>query len=200
MTLVIREAKEADLPHVLSLYAQPEIDNGKVLSLDEAKQRFRRFADYPDYRLFVAEEESVVVGSCALLIMDNLGHLGARSGVIEDVVVDPERQGAGIGRALIAHALAECRGQGMLQSGVIVRSEARAGACLLRDARVRAARVQFSARDEGRRSAMGVICERRGEAYERHQDQPKIEQIDLAHDAPRDLLEIRSIRSVSALP
>lgn len=118
MTLVIREAKEADLPHVLSLYAQPEIDNGKVLSLDEAKQTFRRFADYPDYRLFVAEEESVVVGSCALLIMDNLGHLGARSGVIEDVVVDPERQGAGIGGALIAHALAECRAKGCYKAAL----------------------------------------------------------------------------------
>jgi ribosomal protein S18 acetylase RimI-like enzyme len=112
MKLVIREAKEADLAQVLSLYAQPEIDDGKVLPLDEARLVFRRLADYPDYRLFVAEEKSAIVGSYALLIMDNLGHLGARSAVIEDVVVDPARQGTGIGKALMTHAFAECRAKG----------------------------------------------------------------------------------------
>ena len=40
----------------------------------------------------------------ALLIMDNLGHLGAPSGLLEDVAVDPERQGEGIGRAMLEYA------------------------------------------------------------------------------------------------
>ena len=51
-----------------------------------------RFADYPDYTLYVAEQAGDVVGSFALLVMDNLGHLGAPSAIVEDVVVAPALQ------------------------------------------------------------------------------------------------------------
>ena len=112
MTVTIRAATGTDLPAVLALYAQPEIDDGAVLPLAEAERIFARFAAYPDYRLFVAVDGEAVVGSFALLVMDNLGHLGARSAVVEDVVVDPARQGGGIGRAMMAHALAEARAKG----------------------------------------------------------------------------------------
>jgi ribosomal protein S18 acetylase RimI-like enzyme len=112
MSVMIRAAEEADLPAILALYAQPEIDDGDVLSVEDAAKIFRRFADYPDYRLFVAEEEGVVVGSFALLIMDNLGHLGAPSALVEDVVVDPDRHGAGIGKTMMRAALAEARRKG----------------------------------------------------------------------------------------
>jgi ribosomal protein S18 acetylase RimI-like enzyme len=112
MSVMIRQAEEADLPAILALYAQPEIDDDDVLSVDDAARIFRRFADYPDYRLFVAEEEGIVVGSFALLIMDNLGHLGAPSAVVEDVVVDPKRQGAGIGKTMVRAALTEARRKG----------------------------------------------------------------------------------------
>jgi ribosomal protein S18 acetylase RimI-like enzyme len=107
VTIAIREAVEADLPAVLALYGQ--IGDEALLPLDEARRIFRRFAEYPDYRLFVAEENGTVVGTYALLIMDNLGHMGAKSGVIEDVIVDPAHQGEGIGKAMMAHAVEECR-------------------------------------------------------------------------------------------
>ena len=58
MTLGIREAAEADLPQVLSLYAQRDMDDGSVLSIDGARQILRRFAAYPDYCLFVAVDEN----------------------------------------------------------------------------------------------------------------------------------------------
>lgn len=112
MSLVVREAEAADLPGILALYGQPEIDDGDVLPLADAEALFQRFRDYPDYRLFVAEIDGAVAGTFALLIMDNLGHRGAPSGVIEDVAVDPARQGSGIGRAMMAHALRECRKRG----------------------------------------------------------------------------------------
>ena len=106
MTVVaVREADKADLPAILRLYAQPEIDDGAVLCAEEAQRLFRRFADYPDYRLFVAVDGGRVIGSYALLIMDNLGHFGAPSAVIEAVVVDPAAQGAGDGTAMMRHAL-----------------------------------------------------------------------------------------------
>jgi ribosomal protein S18 acetylase RimI-like enzyme len=112
MSVMIRQAGEADLPAILALYAQPEIDDGDVLPVEDAAKVFRRFADYPDYRLFVAEQDGEIVGSYALLIMDNLGHLGARSALVEDVVVDPKRQGAGIGKTMMRAALTEAQRKG----------------------------------------------------------------------------------------
>lgn len=108
----VREASRADLPEVLRLYAQPAMDAGQVLPLAEAERVFERMAAYPDYRLYVALRGDTIVGSFALLIMDNLGQLGARSAVVEDVVVDPHCQGQGIGRAMMRHALRLCSEKG----------------------------------------------------------------------------------------
>ena len=105
MSAYIRQAIEADLPSVLALYAQPDLDNGQVLSEDEARAVFAQFAHYPDYRLFVALRDDRVVGTYALLVMHNLAHRGAPSAIAEDVVVDRACQGQGIGRQMMAHAL-----------------------------------------------------------------------------------------------
>jgi GNAT superfamily N-acetyltransferase len=108
----IREATLADLPSVLALYAQPDIDCGNMLPAAQAEQIFARFKQYPDYRLYVAESGNRVVGTFALLIMDNLAHQGARSGLVEDVVVDAASQRRGIGRRMMAFALDRCRAAG----------------------------------------------------------------------------------------
>jgi len=110
--LLLRAATEADLPDVLRLYAQPDLDNGRVLSLPEAREVFARFARYPDYTLYVALADGRVVGSFALLAMDNLGHLGTPSAIVEDVVVDPGCQGQGIGQQMMEFAREVCRTKG----------------------------------------------------------------------------------------
>ena len=105
----IRKAEEADLADILALYAQPDIDDGQILPVNEAKKLFARFSDYPDYSLYVAVQGDKVVGSFALLIMHNLGHLGAPSGVVEDVVVAADLHGHGIGQAMMRFAIERCR-------------------------------------------------------------------------------------------
>ncbi len=111
-TLVIRPAAAEDLSAVLALYAQPEIDNGRVLPLGEAERLLQKFARYPDYTLYVTEHEGRIVGSFALLIVDNIGHLGAPSAIVEDVVVDPARHGMGIGRQMMQFAMQKARDKG----------------------------------------------------------------------------------------
>jgi GNAT superfamily N-acetyltransferase len=110
--VLIRQADAADIPGVLGLYAQPDLDDGKVLAVDQAVALWERFARYPDYTLYVAEQDDAIVGTFALLVMDNLGHLGTPSGIVEDVVVAPARQGHGIGHAMMRFALERCREKG----------------------------------------------------------------------------------------
>jgi len=110
--LNIRAAQTQDLPGVLALYAQPDIDDGQVLPVEEAARLHEKFSRYPDYTLYVAERDGRVAGSFALLIMDNLGHLGAPSAIVEDVVVDPALHGHGIGRQMMRFAMERCREKG----------------------------------------------------------------------------------------
>jgi len=113
-----RAASKADLPGVLRLYAQPELDDGDVLPVAEAERIFERMATYPDYRLYVALCDGSIVGTFALLIMDNLAHLGAPSAIIEDVAVAPDWQGHGIGTAMMQHALSICRKKGCYKAAL----------------------------------------------------------------------------------
>jgi len=108
-TLTIRAAQRTDLPGVLALCAQPGMDDGRMLPLQDAEHIFARFARYPDYTLYIAEVNRQIVGSFALLIMDNLAHLGAPSAIVEDVVVDPALHGQGIGQAMMRFALDRAR-------------------------------------------------------------------------------------------
>jgi GNAT superfamily N-acetyltransferase len=110
--LLIRPAGEEDVQKVLELYAQPAFDAGNVLPLETAKSLLRRFADYPDYTLYVAERANAIVGTFAFLVMHNLGHLGAPSAIVEDVAVSPAFQGHGIGKAMMQFALELAREKG----------------------------------------------------------------------------------------
>jgi ribosomal protein S18 acetylase RimI-like enzyme len=112
MDIEIRKAGESDLPAVLRLYAQPEMDNGRVLPLDTAATILRRMATYPEYAMFVATMNGSVVGTFALLVMDNLAHLGSPSAIVEDVCVDDQLHRRGIGRAMMRFAMEFARERG----------------------------------------------------------------------------------------
>ena len=104
--LAYREASQSDLPAILALLGQPDMDDGEVLSIEEAGRILGRMQRYPDYRIHLAERDGEVVGAFALLIMDNLGHMGAPSAIVEQVLVAPSQQGRGVGTAMMHHAMA----------------------------------------------------------------------------------------------
>jgi GNAT superfamily N-acetyltransferase len=109
MEFIIREARDADLPAILSLYGQPDMDNGRVMELDMANNVFRKIGNYPNYRLFVASAHSRIIGTYALIILDNLAHMGTPSAIVEDVVVLDECRRQGVGKAMMKHAMGLCR-------------------------------------------------------------------------------------------
>ena len=105
----IREAEAADLPHALPLFGQLGMDDGRVLDADGANRLFEKMRRYPDYRLYIAVIDGQVLGAFTLLIMDNFAHLGAPSGIVEDVVVREGSRGKGIGATMMRFAMARCR-------------------------------------------------------------------------------------------
>ena len=117
-SVICRTAVKNDLPGVLALYAQPGLDDGESLALFEAERLFERMGQYPDYQLHVAVREGKIIGTFALLIMDNLGHMGAKSAVIEDVAVDPDHQGRGVGKIMMTYAFRICKEKGCYKAAL----------------------------------------------------------------------------------
>lgn len=104
MNLTIRLATINDVPAILGIYAVA-LDNNKVLSVEDAQKIFAQQSQYPDYHVFLAELGNEAVGTFALLVMENMAHMGAPSAVVEDVGVLPDLQGKGIGKKMMEYAL-----------------------------------------------------------------------------------------------
>lgn len=111
-TVRIRRAGRSDAPALMDLHAQIGQDDGSVLPIGEVEALIERIGTYPDYQIRVAEIDGAVVGTYALLVMDNLAHRGAPSAIVEDVVVDGNRRGRGIGAAMMREAMSIARSRG----------------------------------------------------------------------------------------
>jgi ribosomal protein S18 acetylase RimI-like enzyme len=112
MNVLMRQARDADLPQILAIYAQLGIDDDQILDLVQVREIYAQFSRYPNYRLFVAcdiEAQYQIRGSYALLVMHNLAHQGQSSAIVEDVVVDAAYRSPGIGRQMMEHAMAQAR-------------------------------------------------------------------------------------------
>lgn len=109
----IRTVTPGDLPAVLDLYRQAGFGNGETMNIERAQALLSRIEAYPDYRLYVVvEATNQPIGTYALLIMDNIAHNGRPLAVVEQVVVTSARQGEGLGRFMMHHAMNEARAAG----------------------------------------------------------------------------------------
>ena len=105
----IRSITENDIPAILALYAQLESAREDTVSLSDAVGIFQRIESYPNYHIYIAESHGKATGTFSLAIIDNLAHFGAKSGLIEDVVVDEGHRGKGIGKEMMEYAIELCK-------------------------------------------------------------------------------------------
>ncbi len=108
----IRVATDHDLPAILRLYQEAQIDGECGFLVEEAVAHFAVLKRYPYFRVFVAVLGDAIVGTYELAILDNMAKRGRRSGVVEDVAVSPDHQAHGVGRTMMHHALDQCRLEG----------------------------------------------------------------------------------------
>ena len=122
----IRPATRNDLSAILALMVDIETDD-QVLDLSAAEAIFERMKSYPNYTIYVTVSEGKVIGTFSLLIMDNLAHMGAPSGIVEDVVVHSSWRGQGIGKQMMQFAIQQCQKAGcykMALSSNLIREQA----------------------------------------------------------------------------
>ena len=107
--IIIETITKNDLKYVLDLYSLPDIDNGKSLQIDKAKEIFEIMSTYPSYKIYVAKLNDIIVGTFSLIIMDNIIHFGRSTGLVESVVVHEKYRSLGIGKKMMEFAIQRCK-------------------------------------------------------------------------------------------
>lgn len=104
----IKESTIENLPDIVKLYQSIEFEyfEPSMIALEKIYIAMKK---YPYYKVFVVVKNDEIIGSYALLIMDNLAHQGAKSGIVEDVVVKENFRSQGIGKLMMNHAMSICR-------------------------------------------------------------------------------------------
>ena len=96
---MIRQAIESDLPQVLELLKGMDGEDG--IDPGEALIIWRKMTEYPYFKTFVVEDNQLIIGTCSLIIIDNLGHKGAKLAVAESMIISQDYRGQGVGSKLM---------------------------------------------------------------------------------------------------
>jgi ribosomal protein S18 acetylase RimI-like enzyme len=122
----VRRATRADLPHIgrlgaLLVAAHHEFDSRRFLAAtSRTKDAYAAYLgsqlDEPESAVLVADENSDVIGY-AYVALESYDYMALRgpAGVLHDIIVDPERRRAGVGRQLFEAALEFVRSRGLAQ-------------------------------------------------------------------------------------
>ncbi|MEU8319303.1 GNAT family N-acetyltransferase [Nonomuraea sp. NPDC048881] len=101
---MFREARLDDFEHIVRLYRQLQPDDPEVVEGSDAAV-FRQILASPALRLFVLELDGAVVATTYLNVIPNLTRSASPYAVIENVVVEASRRGAGLGKQIMAATL-----------------------------------------------------------------------------------------------
>lgn len=105
--MLIRQAKESDLSAVTELLKGMDGEDG--ISSGESQAIWREMAKYPYYKVYVVEENQRIIATCSLIIIDNLGHRGAKLALAESMIVSQEYRGRAIGSKLMQFVMEKAK-------------------------------------------------------------------------------------------
>ena len=97
---LIREAEADDLPALLRLYGQLG-GPGTLPGEFSAREALSAISAQPGMHLLVVEVNGEVAGTVTLVVAPNLTHFARPWAQVENMVVDEELRGQGIGRRLL---------------------------------------------------------------------------------------------------
>lgn len=105
---VIRTATEKDLTDIIRLYEQLLLDpNGlervQRTSMDNYKKALGDISALPGCEVIVAEEQGRVIGTAMMMIVPNLTHGALPWAIVENVVVENDLRGTGVGKLLMEY-------------------------------------------------------------------------------------------------
>lgn len=122
MPLLIRDAREADIPAITALYAEEVRERVATYEYDvpdeaEMAQRLRavQAAGYP---YFVAERDGRFAGYA--YASSYRSRIGYRWTVEDTVYIAPEHQGQGVGKALLQRLIDACEAKGFRQMVAVI--------------------------------------------------------------------------------
>ncbi len=112
----VRIANEQDIPRILELYRQlaftPPPPDAPQPSLEACQRVFKEINSIPGYKLLVAEDSGLIVGTAVLVILPGLSHGVSPFAVVEYVVVEEKCRRQGIGKLLMNYIIAEAKEAG----------------------------------------------------------------------------------------
>jgi GNAT superfamily N-acetyltransferase len=122
VTITIRPAVEADLAALLALFAELHAED-PVLPSAHAAQIWREIAAQPGRRVLLASLADAVVGTVDCAVLPNLTRGGRSFMLVENVVVTATARRQGVGRRLLAAAVAVARAEGCYKVQLLSRSD-----------------------------------------------------------------------------
>jgi ribosomal protein S18 acetylase RimI-like enzyme len=111
--VIFRRATAADIPAIVALLADDVLGATREAPGDPAyAAAFAAIEADANQLLAVAEDQGRVAGCLQVSFIPGLSHRGAWRGQVESVRVAADRRGSGLGRELLAWAIAQCRARG----------------------------------------------------------------------------------------
>lgn len=124
--LTIEKCQAKDLQEILSLYHQLHKDEGEEIT-PERQKAFTKIINSEDNYLMAAKDGDKIIATAHLTILNNLSRNGRPGAYVENVIVDADYRGKGIGEKLIAAVTAKAQELGcykvLLCTGTINNSE-----------------------------------------------------------------------------
>jgi len=101
---VIREIEMKDISEGQFLSVLENL-SVKVIARNQARKIFQAIESNPLHKIYVAAQKNIVIGSVTLLVEPKFIYEGGKVGHIEDVVVEKQFAGHGIGSNLVKFAI-----------------------------------------------------------------------------------------------